>query len=602
MCAEKTTSSETYKRSPIVTFLGHIDVGKTSLLDKIRGTAVQKKEAGGITQHIGASFFPIETIKSICGPLLKSLKVKLTLPGLLIIDTPGHEVFANLRKRGGSVSDIAVLVVDIAKGFQAQTYEVIEILKARRIPFIVAANKLDRLPGWQKHPDKPFILSFKEQPEPVKQKLDEYIYKLMGEFSQEGFRADRYDRIRDFTKTVAIIPTSAVTGEGIPDLLMVLVGLTQQYMSKRLIAKKGPGAGVVLEVKDEIGLGRTLDVILYDGVLRKGDTIIVGGLEKPIISKIRSLLIPKPLDEIRAPREKFKAIDEVHAAAGVKIVAPNLEDAVAGAPLRAVWNQSNLDEVVNEVMQEVQRIRISTDKVGVILKADTLGTLEALTEYLSRFKVPIRIADVGDVSKRDVVEAAAVKENNRYYGVILAFNVKILPDAEEKAKELGVKIFWNNIIYNLFDEYDRWVKEQKEAEIKKKLSAVIRPGKIKVLPGYIFRSSKPAIVGVEVLGGVIKPHYKLIDKNADVIGEILQIQDRGKNINEAKSGQAVAISIRGAVAGRDFDEGDELYVLVPKDHIKILKRELKEELSPDELSVLDEIIEILKKKERFVLG
>ncbi|MEQ9714871.1 MAG: translation initiation factor IF-2 [Candidatus Asgardarchaeum sp.] len=593
---QKSANKDAYKRSPIVTVLGHIDVGKTSLLDKIRGTAVQKKEAGGITQHIGASFFPIDTIKSICGDLLNLLKVELTLPGLLIIDTPGHEVFVNLRKRGGSVSDIAILVVDITKGFQAQTYEVINILKSRKIPFIVAANKLDRIPGWQKNPDKPFIFSLKEQPADVKKLLDNYLYNLIGEFSQEGFRADRYDKIRDFTRTVAIIPTSAVTGEGIPDLLMVLVGLTQQYMAKRLLTKKGPGAGVVLEVKDEIGLGRTIDVILYDGVLRKNDIIVVGGLERPIVTKIRSLLVPKPLDEIRAPRDKFTAINEIHAAAGVKIAAPNLDGAIAGAPIKAVWDKSNLDNVLDEIIQEVQKIRIHTDKEGVIVKADTLGTLEAIIEYLRRFKVPIRVADVGDVSKRDIIEAYAVKEKNPYYGVVLAFNVKTLPDAEEKAKELNVKIFWSDIIYKLFEDYDRWVKEQKEMEIKRKLGAVIRPGKIKILPGYVFRSSKPAIVGVEVLGGIIKPKCTLIDKNGETIGMILQIQDKGKNISEARKGQAVAISIKGAVVGRDFDEGDELYIMVPRGHVAILKRDLKEEISPDEHEVLNELIEIYKKK------
>ena len=374
------------------------------------------------------------------------------------------------------------------------------------------------------------------------------------------------------------------------------VGLTQQYMAKRLLTKKGPGAGVVLEVKDEIGLGRTIDVILYDGVLRKNDIIVVGGLERPIVTKIRSLLVPKPLDEIRAPRDKFTAINEIHAAAGVKIAAPNLDGAIAGAPIKAVWDKSNLDNVLDEIIQEVQKIRIHTDKEGVIVKADTLGTLEAIIEYLRRFKVPIRVADVGDVSKRDIIEAYAVKEKNPYYGVVLAFNVKTLPDAEEKAKELNVKIFWSDIIYKLFEDYDRWVKEQKEMEIKRKLGAVIRPGKIKILPGYVFRSSKPAIVGVEVLGGIIKPKCTLIDKNGETIGMILQIQDKGKNISEARKGQAVAISIKGAVVGRDFDEGDELYIMVPRGHVAILKRDLKEEISPDEHEVLNELIEIYKKK------
>jgi len=585
-----------YKRSPIVTVLGHIDTGKTSLLDKIRGTAVQIHEAGGITQHIGASFFPIETIKSICGDLIKELKIKLTLPGLLIIDTPGHEVFYNLRRRGGSVSDLAILVLDILHGFQAQTYECIEILRSRKTPFVVAANKLDRISGWQPHPNMPFIKSYKLQPPATRKYLDELIYKIIGELSQEGFSADRFDKVRDFTKTVAIVPTSAVSGEGIPELLMLITGLAQHYMQKRLEVTVGPGKGVVLEVKEEIGLGRTLDVILYDGVIRQGDTIVVGGIKGPIITKIRSLLQPKPLDEIRDPRDKFIKVNEVFAAAGVKIAAPNLDNAVAGSPLRVVSSKEELDTIIEEIKEELTKIRITTDKEGVIVKADTLGSLEAIIDYFRRFGVPIRIADVGDVSKNDIIEAAAVRESNPYYGVVLAFNVKILPDAQQKANELGIKIFWNNIIYHLFEDYDRWVKEKKEEELRIKSTSVVHPGKIKVLPGYIFRNSKPAIVGVEVLGGVIKPQYTLMTQDGKLVGEIQQIQDKGKTIPEARTGSAVAISIKGATVGRDFDPGDILYVHVPIEHVRVLEKDLKEVLSPDELSTLEEIKKIRRKK------
>lgn len=593
---QKSMKSNIYKRSPIVTVLGHIDTGKTSLLDKIRGTAVQKREAGGITQHIGASFFPIETIESICGELLKELKIKLTLPGLLIIDTPGHEVFYNLRRRGGSVSDIAILVLDILKGFQAQTYECISILRSRKTPFVVAANKLDKIPGWQAKPNLPFIKSYKMQSPTTRRHLDDAIYKMIGEFSQEGFSAERFDKIKDFTKYVAIVPTSAVTGEGIPELLMILSGLVQHYMQKRLETTLGPGKGVVLEVKEEVGLGRTLDVILYDGIIRQGDTIIIGGIKKPIITKVRSLLQPKPLDEIRDPREKFFKIKEITAAAGIKIAAPNLEETVAGSSLRVVWDESNIAEIEKEIKEELTKIRITTDKLGVIAKADTLGSLEAIIDYFQRFGVPIRIADVGDVSKRDIIEAAAVKESNPYYGVVLAFNVKVLPDAQQKAKELDVMIFKSDIIYHLFEDYDAWVKEKKEEELKIKSESVIHPGKIKVLPNYIFRKSKPAIVGVEVMSGIIKPLYSLMNEKGKIVGEIMQIQDKGKTIQTANLGMAVAISIKGATVGRDFDPGDILYVHVPIEHIRVLEKDLKEILSPDEISTLDEIKKIRRKR------
>jgi translation initiation factor 5B len=304
-------------RQPIVCVLGHVDTGKTLLLDRIRKTTVQAREAGGITQHIGASFFPVETIKKLIGPLLSSLKGEIQIPGLLIVDTPGHEAFTNLRKRGGSVADIAILVIDILKGFEAQTLECIEILKARKTPFIVATNKIDRIPGWKAYPSMPFIQSYSNQGSYVREELDNKLYEIMGTFSRYGFNTDRFDKIKDFTKNIALIPTSAKTGEGLNELLMVLVGLAQIYLKKRLKTTKGPAKGSILEIKEEAGLGLTLNTIIYDGTLKKDDLIVIGGKQEPIITHIRAILVPKPLDEIRDPRDRFTSVDNVYAASGV---------------------------------------------------------------------------------------------------------------------------------------------------------------------------------------------------------------------------------------------------------------------------------------------
>ncbi|RLF14043.1 MAG: translation initiation factor IF-2 [Thermoprotei archaeon] len=587
-------------RSPIVCVLGHVDVGKTALLDKIRGTAVMLREPGTMTQHIGASYLPWNVLEKICGPLLSMVKAKVKIPGFLMIDTPGHEAFVNLRRRGGSIADIAILVIDVLKGFEAQTYESIEILRERKTPFLVALNKIDRIPGWKPNPGEPFALTIKKQDPMVVARLEELTYRVIGEFSRLGFRADRYDRIRDFTRTVAIVPTSAKTGEGIPDLLLVLAGLTQRYMEKRLLVSEGPGKGVVLEVKEEPGLGTTIDVILYDGILRKGDIIVVGSLEKPIITKIRSLLMPKPLDEMRSPEDRFMSVEEVHAAAGVKIVAPNLEGAVAGAPVIAVWSEEKIEEAKKRVAEEIESVRISKDIEGVVVKADTLGTLEALSDYLRRRGVPIRVADVGPVSKRDVIEASISKKVNKYYGVILAFNVKVLPDAEELAANEGVAIFTNNIIYRLIEDYEKWVQRMKEREVSEAMRKLIWPGKIRILPGYVFRRRNPAIVGVAVLAGRIKPGYPLARaRDLRSVGEIMQIQDQGKPIPEATKGMEVAISIRGNVmVGRQIKEGDELYVDVPEDHIDELLSRYSDLLSDEEKEILSEIRKLRRKLKR----
>ncbi len=585
-------------RQPIVCVLGHIDTGKTLLLDQIRKSSVQAREVGGITQHIGASFFPAETLVKICGPMLKGIG-KVKIPGLLIIDTPGHEAFANLRKRGGGAADIAILVIDILKGFEAQTDECIDILKARKTPFLVAANKIDRVPGWKSKHDETFLKSYEDQDPYVRKDLDDHLYTMMGNFSRIGFRADRFDKISDFTQTVAIVPTSAKTGEGIPELLAVLIGLTQQYLRDRLKVTKGPAKGTVLEVKEETGLGITVNAILYDGVLQKDDMIVVGGKEKPILTKVRAVLLPKPLDEIRDPRDKFSSVDEVSAAIGVKIAAPNLEDALAGAPLYVVPSESLVEQYVNSVSEEVEKLRIVTDVDGIVLKTDALGSLEAIAESLTRNNVPIRLADVGDVSKRDVTEASVVKQSEMLYGVILAFNVRTLPDAEEEAKNRGVPIFQHNIIYHLIDNYTQWMKNEREKRLQNEFDALIKPGKIKLLPGYVFRRAKPAIVGIEVLAGQIKPKYPLVREDGEEIGEIMQIQDKGEAISEAKAGMQVAISISKPVVGRHINEGDILYVKMPENQAKAFLTKFQNRLAVEELDVLNEVVEVMRRKVPF---
>jgi len=574
-------------RQPIVVVLGHIDTGKTLLLDQIRKSSVQAREAGGMTQHIGASFFPVETLTQICGPLLEKLKGKIQIPGLLVIDTPGHEAFANLRKRGGGVADIAILVIDILKGFEAQTQECIEILQARKTPFLVAANKIDRIPGWKSNLTENFLSSYTEQDQYVRQDLDERLYTIIGSFSRLGFQADRFDKISDFTKTLAIVPVSAKTGEGVPELLAVLVGLTQQYLQDRLRVTEGPAKGTVLEVKEETGLGITINAIIYDGILQKGDMLVIGGKEKTIVTKARALLLPKPLDEIRDPRDKFSSVDVISAAAGVKIAAPDLEDALAGAPLYSVSSETDLEKYVKTVSTEVEKIRIVTDLEGVVLKTDTLGSLEAISEYLRSNNVPIRLADVGDISKRDITEASVVKEREPLYGVVLAFNVKTLQDAEEEAKNRMIPIFQHNIIYHLIDNY------------MKELENLIRPGKIKILSGYVFRRAKPAIVGIEVLAGTIKPKYSLIKEDGTDVGEIKQIQDKGQAISEAKTGMQVAISLDKPIVGRHIFEKDTLYVHVPEVHAKTLLAKFQDNLSVEELNALNEFVEMMRHKSPF---
>ncbi|MCW4054054.1 MAG: translation initiation factor IF-2 [Candidatus Bathyarchaeota archaeon] len=587
-------------RQPIVCVLGHVDTGKTLLLDRIRRTSVQAREAGGITQHIGASSFPVETLKQLIGPFLSVLKGDIQIPGLLIIDTPGHEAFTNLRRRGGSVADIAILVVDILKGFEAQTCECIEILRARKTPFIVAVNKIDRIPGWKPQQVTSFLKAYAAQDPYVKENLDNKLYEVMGAFSRVGFSTNRFEQIKDFTSTIALVPTSAKTGEGMTELMMVLVGLAQQYLKKRLQTTEGPAKGSVLEVKEEPGLGLTLNTIIYDGTLEKEDLIVVGGKEKPILTHIRTILVPKALDEIRDPRDRFSSVNCVFAAAGVKVVASGLEGALAGAPLYTVPSGEDPAKYVKLVNEEIKQIKIATDVKGIVLKADTLGSLEAIAEILKQNNVPVRIADVGDVSKRDIVEASVVKAHEPLFGAILAFNVKVLPDAEEEAVNSDVLVFKDQIIYNLIDNYLEWLKSKREAKSEREFEKLVKPGKILVMPGFVFRRAKPAIFGVEILGGQLKPKYSLIraEDGAD-IGEVQQIQDRGKALSDAKQGMQVAVSMDKPIVGRHVFEKDVLYVKVTESDAKTLMEAHLDKLFDEEQTVLMEYVKIMQKKMPF---
>jgi translation initiation factor 5B len=587
-------------RQPIVCVLGHVDSGKTLLLDKIRKTSVGAREVGGITQHIGASFFPVDTLKALIGPGIASMKSGIEIPGLLVIDTPGHEAFSNLRRRGGSVADIAILVVDVLRGFEAQTYECIDILKARKTPFIVAVNKIDRVPGWESQPDSSFMKSYSAQNSYVKEDLDNKLYDVMGTFSRLKINTDRFDRIKDFTSTVAFVPVSAKTGEGIPELLMVLIGLTQQYLKKQLQTTEGPAKGSVLEIKEEPGLGLTLNAIIYDGTLNKDDLFVVGGKEKPIVTRIKAILVPKPLDEMRDPRDKFTSVDSVFAAAGVKIVASDLEGALAGAPLYAVGPGETPEKYAKIIEDEIKKIRIVKQVEGVVLKADTLGSLEAITEILKQNNVQVRIADVGDVSRRDIIEASAVKSHDPLLGVILAFGVKLLPDAEEEASARGVQIFKEQIVYHMIEKYLEWVKSRSEAKIEAELGKLVKPAKIVVIPGYIFRRAKPAIFGVEVLAGTLKPKTNLIraDDGEDV-GELDQVQDKGKAISEATQGMQVAVSMDKPTVGRHIFEKDVLFVKVPEPDVRAFQGVFADKLNEEEQKALKDYILAMRKKSPF---
>lgn len=576
--------------------LGHVDSGKTSLLDKIRGTGVQAREVGGITQHIGASFFPAETLKEICGPLLQTIGGgEIKVPGLLVIDTPGHEIFTNLRSRGGSAADISILVVDVQKGLEVQTYESLEILKQRKVPFVVALNKIDSISGWKKGTSRFVTQSIKNQPKSVIDALDEKIYTVVGSLSSAGFNSEALYRVKDFRKEIAIVPVSARTGEGIPELIAILIGLTQVYLQKRLsVPDDAVARGIVLEVNMEPGLGETANIVLLEGNLRIGDNVVVAKQNGAISTRIKGIFLPKPLDEMRDPRDRFVAVSEISAAAGVKIITPDLEGVLAGSPIVSSVPQ-RLTEIIRSVESEVKQVMISSEVKGVILKADTLGSLEALVEMLKARHIPIKRADIGPVSRRDVVEASAVRKTDKYRGVVLAFTVKTLPDAETEVQNSQVKVFSDQIIYSLIENYLAWVELEQDTEHRTELQSMTPLCKFQFLKGFAFRRNDPAVFGVEILEGKLRQKSNIMNSDGKVVGSIHQLQDEGKSISIAQKGKQAAVSMMGPTIGRQINEGEILYTLPSEAEIKLLGQKFLEKMSEEDRALYDEILKIRRK-------
>ncbi|MDD4250708.1 MAG: translation initiation factor IF-2 [Candidatus ainarchaeum sp.] len=570
-------------RQPIITVLGHVDHGKTSILDAIRSTRVAGREAGAITQHIGATEIPIESINKIAGELIKKFGFNLKIPGLLLIDTPGHEAFTNLRKRGGSIADLAILVVDAMQGLQPQTIEAINILKLNKVPFIIAMNKIDMLPFYDSK-EGSFLKNHSNQNENTKRLLDEKLYVLVGKIFEQGFQSERFDRC-EFGKQIPIVPCSAKTKEGLPEILTLLAGLSQKYLEKDLeIDINEKGKATVLEAKEEKGLGKTIDVILYEGKLQVNDEIAVLGKNGIIRTKIRSLLQTKPMQEIIDTKEKFLVVKEAFAASGVKISAPNLNEVLVGSTLIVIKEESDLKELENEIKKSF----ITTDNTGIIIKADAIGSLEALIELFKKEKIMIKKAEIGNINRKDIMEAASIACEEPFLGVVIGFNVIIDNEAQKEAQLRDIPIFNQKVIYKIIEEYIEWVNKSKKIQKEQDFSCLVLPVKINVLKGKVFRNNKPAIVGVKIEEGILKEGWKVINKNGEIIGKVTGIQSEGEKIKELKKGEEAAIAIDNGSIGKNLFEGDILYSCIPTKQYCELNKYLSE-FSKDEIKLLEEI-------------
>ena len=585
-------------RQPIIAILGHVDHGKTSLLDHVRSlgnesrSSVMDREAGGITQHIGATEVPAKILNDLCGSLLGGKT--FDSPGLLFIDTPGHQSFSTLRSRGGALADIAILIVDISEGCKPQTIESLRILKESKTPFVLAANKVDRIHGWNTERNRPMAFSIRNQTKEAIGIFDEKYWKLIGQLAEHGFNVERYDRIKDFTKEIALVPISAKEGEGIQDLLAVVIGLAERYLSDKLTDIEGLGEGTILEIKEERGLGKTLDVILHRGSIKKGDEIVLVTNDGGISTRVKGMFSPRGMSEMRDAGNRWDDTDVVNAASGVKISAVNLEGTLAGTTLRVVSSEEERIVAIENANKESElSIELSDD--GVCIKSDTVGGLEALAKELQNIGVPIRTASIGKVTRKDV--RSVENAQNPLHRIIMAFSTDILVDAQNEIdeSEKNIKFINSDIIYRILEEYEEWVDIRNKEIEEENREDVVYPGRIRLLPNHTFRASKPAVVGVRVLGGKIHIGQKLL-KNGKRIGRIKSIRSGQESMKESDQGSEVAVSIEGVTIGRQIEEGDELLVDVPESHARKLT---KMNLTATEKEILDELMIIHRKDNHF---
>lgn len=584
-------------RCPVVVIMGHVDTGKTKLLDKIRKTNVQEGEAGGITQQIGATFFEKKTLEAQTAKILETEKFEFEVPGMLVIDTPGHESFSNLRSRGSSLCDVAILVVDLMHGLEQQTIESLNMLRRRNTPFVVALNKVDRCYDWKTCKDTPIRDALKVQPEGTISEFRSRATDAKVQLQENGVNSNIYWEMGDddweSSDFVPLVPTSAVTGEGVQDVLLLLCQMAQRKLWRQLMWCANLQA-TVLEVKAIDGLGMTVDVLIVNGTLHEGDKAVFCTLDGPVVTEIRGLLTPPPSREMRIKSEYIHH-KEIKGAIGVKVIGNGLEKVMAGTSVMVVGEHDEEEDIKAEVMSDLSSLqsKLSTDKKGVMVQASTLGALEALLQFLredTKPPIPVSAIGIGTVHKRDVTKISIMNEKGcSEYATILAFDVPIEREAREHAEEMKVRIFTAEIIYHLFDQFTRFMEDLKEKRREEAAAVAVFPSINKILPQHIFNQKDPIIVGMEVVEGILKVGTPLCAPNRGglFIGKVTSIEMNGKEQETARKGQSVAVKIVNEhnptiTYGRQFNASDQLVSTLTRASIDALKENFKEKLENED--------------------
>lgn len=614
-------------RKPIVVVMGHVDHGKTSLLDSLRQSNITKGEKGGITQQIGATDFPFKRIHQITGKLKSPFKIdpeNVKLPGFLMIDTPGHEAFHNLRERGSSLCDFAILVVDIEDGLMPQTKDSIKLLKDRNIPFIIAATKIDKIYGWEKYNFNSFKASYRKQSDDAKGAFYNYIEGLKEAFLEFEINADLHYSFKNVRKNnlnlvekeesklkscYPIVPVCSLSGEGTADIFGVLYYIMEKWMKRKVKYDSTDTKAIIMELDQVKGYGWTADVILVNGTIQKGDKFLIYNQDEETEITVKNILTPPPLTQL-GNKNSWTSHDKVEAAMGVKIIANNIEKTFAGNNIFKITDKSDLKKYHEIIEKEKESFNSNFDfnSKGIWIQSPNRATIEALMIELKKSNIPIKGYTIGKLSEKSLNNLSAIYQETEnpfllYFG-----------DPDKKlcrfAQDKKIKMICSEVIYHLIEEYKKLFKDllNLKKDDLKDTSEVFLPCKMNVLKKFIINkggNGKEIILGMQIVGGKVTKNTKLcavkVDKKGKLIsevvklGKVLSIQKNKKELDDAKMGDSVAIKMDNSenhLFGRQFDDS---YIIISELSRKIidnLKLYCRDEINTKEYKLL--FVEIMR--------
>ena len=590
-------------KAPICCIVGHVDAGKTSLLDRLRNTNIQEKEVGGITQHIGSTFFPIDTIKSSCSSIKGKFEVICNIPGILMIDTPGHSEFQSLRDVGTSICDLGILIIDIEESIQEQTKEAIKLLKEKKIPFVVAVTKLDKINGWKTTTSPNLREALKEQSKDMSMMLMAKLEDIKYDLSKEDINAEFYFKNSNPKQIYSIVPVSSKTGEGIADLLSLLVYTAQNWMLKKIIYQDTVSC-TIMESKYDKHNGYTIDVILNNGTINVGDKFVVSTITGPNICTVRNLLIPSAFTQL-GKKTNWDYKDSVRASIGCKIIGSNLDGAYPGTHLFSIKTSdaSTETDAINNANQEINAVWKSYDFIspGVFIGTQTFGELDAGYSIFQKAGISVAGAYIGEPSNKFIdlilmkTETDTLPEN-RIYLYFGAFNNT---DVFEYAKKNNITLLSSEVIYKLVELY----KIEKEKMIKARQNTnnnAIFPVEMVILKQYLFMKggSDHLMFGVKIKKGTLYKNTPICVPEKNVhLGKVLNIQFEHKEKEKGEEGQEICIRLDNPnqlIINRQFDVSDKLIARLSRESIDILKRDYKEVVPKKDWLLIIEHIKLLK--------